>query len=284
MYQGALSAANSKAPYYLRLPPMKLHEIIALVEKIAPPQFAASWDNCGVQVASHTADISHLALCLDPTPQSVSAAIAQGAQCIISHHPLLMQGRLPSKLDNYHETLRLLLQNDVTLYAAHTSLDVNGDGPAGWLARALSLQKLKVLESVCITDDELCQPHEFGYGLVGTLPKALSYNELLDVLGQYISLEGALLCARKPTSIARVAYCTGSGSSFMHKAHKLGADIFITGDVKYHSALESPLCTLDVGHHSLEEVMMQEFTTLLTKILPTVQVEFVPSVSPLRPA
>ncbi len=263
---------------------MKLFDIINTIEKIAPPQFAASWDNSGLQVASLQQEITHLALCLDPTPQSVHAAITEGAQCIISHHPLLMKGRLPNKVDQYHSTLRLLFQSDVALYAAHTSLDVNGDGPVGWLARALSLHDLKVLETVSTTDDELGLPHEFGYGLVGTLPKALSYAELLQALAKHINLDVATLCGETPHTIHRVAYCTGSGSSFMAHAHKLGADIFITGDVKYHSALESPLCTLDVGHHSLEEIMMREFSVLLRKILPDVHVLFIPSASPLRPA
>ncbi len=263
---------------------MKLYEIVTLIEKIAPPQFAASWDNCGIQVASLREDVTHLALCLDPTPAAIHAAIEKGAQCIISHHPLLMKGRLPNKIDNYHSALRLLLQNDVALYAAHTSLDVNGDGPAGWLAKALSLCERKVLESVCITDDDRGLPHEFGYGLIGSLSQALSYEEFLQILKEYVPLKMATVCGTVPQSIQRVAYCTGSGSSFMPHAHKLGADIFITGDVKYHSALESPLCTLDVGHHSLEEIMMRELCALLEKTLLDVHVHFIPSVSPLHPA
>ncbi len=263
---------------------MKLSEIITILEKVAPVQFAASWDNCGIQVASHQQDIQHLALCLDPTPQSIDQAIAKGAQCIISHHPLLMQGRLPNKIDNYHATLKSLLQHDVALYAAHTSLDVNGDGPAGWLARALSLKELKVLDSVCITDDEQCMPHEFGYGLMGTTLAPITYENLMTKLGEHISLDVVSVCGTIPQSIRHIAYCTGSGSSFMEKAAKLGADIFITGDVKYHAALEAPLCTLDVGHHSLEEIMMRELSVVLQKILPKIHVEFIPSASPLRPA
>ncbi len=263
---------------------MKLSEIIDIVEKIAPPQFAASWDNSGMQVAALEQDISRIALCLDPTPASIATAVAGKAQCIISHHPLLMQGRLPAKVDHYHEVLRILLQNNVALYAAHTSLDVNVEGPAGWLAKALALQEIKVLEAVCTTDDEQCHPREFGYGIVGNVASPLPYEELLQKLEQYFSLSTATLCGPRPQSISRIAYCTGSGSSFMSKAHTLGADIFITGDVKYHSALESPLGTLDVGHHSLEEIMMREFSALLQKLLPAVHVEFVPSASPLRPA
>ncbi len=263
---------------------MKLNDIISIVEKIAPPRFAASWDNCGIQVACLQQNIECIALCLDPMPSSLQKAIDLGASCIFSHHPLLMQGRLPDKVDNYHHVLRILLQNDVALYAAHTSLDVNTDGPAGWLARALSLQCLKVLETVGVSDDDQELPHEFGYGLVGNVPHEITYDVLLEQLAQHIDLSTATLCGAKPKHIQRIAYCTGSGSSFMHKAHALGADIFITGDVKYHNALDTPLPMLDVGHHSLEEEMMRHLAALLVKLLPSVRVEFIASQSPLRPA
>ena len=54
---------------------MKTPEIISAIEKIAPPHLAASWDNCGLQVASCEDDITVMALCLDPTPQSVAKAL-----------------------------------------------------------------------------------------------------------------------------------------------------------------------------------------------------------------
>ncbi len=49
----------------------------------------------------------------------------------------------------------------------------------------------------------------------------------------------------------------------MDKAFGLGADVFITGDVKYHPAQESVGAVLDVGHFSLEEEMMRRFSVLL---------------------
>lgn len=60
-----------------------------------------------------------LAVCLDPTPSSISKALELGAECILSHHPLLLKPVLPARLDAYHEVLRLLLTADVPLYAAH---------------------------------------------------------------------------------------------------------------------------------------------------------------------
>lgn len=267
---------------------MKLSEIIHVIEKTAPKGQAASWDNCGVQVAPSapldSVDVTHMALCLDPTPQSVQKALDAGAQCVLSHHPLLMQPRLPAKADAYHRVLSLLFRRDATLYAAHTSLDINPFGPAGWLARELKLTDTALLEPTGILPEGCPHAGEVcGFGVVGNLPTPVTLAELLEKLGQHIALDAATLCGPQPERVSRVAYCTGSGSSMMGGAAKLGADIFITGDVKYHSALESPLCMLDVGHHSLEEEMMRRFATELTPALPGVHVDFVPSVSPLRP-
>ncbi len=231
-----------------------------------------------------------MALCLDPTPQAIHKAIGMKADFILSHHPLLMKGRLPNKIDAFHEVLRTLMQHDVALYAAHTSLDVNGKGPAAWLARALQLKETSVLDSVGMYKNSEGEEYEFGYGLVGDLPASLSYAQLMEILGNYIDLSTATISGPyaedilQSTPFTRIAYCPGSGSSFMHKAHALGAQMFITGDVKYHFALESPLCMLDVGHHSLEETMMQQWQEVLSNLLPTIKISFIPSQSPLRPA
>ncbi len=257
---------------------MKLFEIINFIEKIAPPHLAASWDNCGMQVASLNEDIKSIALCLDPSPASIEESIKNGAELIISHHPLLMQGRLPNTLDSYHEVLRLLFTSNTALYSAHTSLDINPNGPAGWLGLALKFTNMQVLETVGQLDDGTTA----GYGLVGDLEQPITYEDLLHKLQEHIQLETATICGKPPKQIQRIAYCTGSGSSFMKQAHELDAHIFITGDVKYHSALESQICTIDVGHHSLEEEMMKKLSLLLNNKLPELKTQFTPSASPLR--
>ncbi len=266
---------------------MKISEVLSTIEKIAPPHLAASWDNCGMQVASFKEDIRCIALCLDPTPLAIERAMRGNAELIISHHPLLMQGRLPHKLDAFHEVLRKLFLNDVALYAAHTSLDVNISGPCGWLARTLRLQNISTLDSVGSFENMDGVEQECGYGIVGDLSSPMAFDALLALLQKNIDLSTATRCGGHRDielhDITRVAYCPGSGASLMHKAHAKGAQIFITGDVKHHFALESPLCMFDVGHHSLEEKMMYHFMELLAKLLPTVHMMFIPSASPLQP-
>lgn len=258
---------------------MKLTEIINIIEKTAPLHAAATWDISGMQVAASRQDVSRMAVCLDPTPASVSTALTLGARLILSHHPLTLRPRLPSKTDALHQVFSLLFRHDAALYAAHTSLDVNAEGPVGWLAHELALRDVRVLEPVLTTDVRV-----YGFGLVGELASPLSLPMLLDRLGAHISLASATVCGPLPEHVRRLAYCTGSGTSLLDAVVASEADIFITGDVKYHTALETAVCILDVGHHSLEEEMMRRFAALLAPQLPGVAVDFVSSVSPLRPA
>lgn len=260
---------------------MQLTEIISTIEKIAPFSAQAPWDCSGMQVAARRDEAERLAVCLDPSPASIAAALDRGAQCILSHHPLLLKPRLPRRLDAYHEVLRLLLGADVPLYASHTSLDVNSAGPAAWVADDLGLTEREVIEPTGPAREEAGLP--LGFGLAGNLAAPLSPAEVLRRLGSWIDLSTATLCGPRPATVRRIGYCTGSGSSLLDDARRCGVEFFITGDVKYHTALDAEICMADVGHHSLEEEMMRRMCALLQHLLPDMDVFFVPSLSPLRP-
>ncbi len=258
---------------------MRQKDCVAAIERLTYPAAAAPWDVSGMQVAGLRDEVRRVAVCLDPTPASVGAALEGGADFILSHHPLLLKGRLPSLPDAYHTVLRLLLRADVPLYAAHTSLDVNIHGPAGWLADALCLGNRAVLEPT--GHDTPRGP--LGYGLAGDLPDPLPFDELARLLGRHLDLSTAAVCGTPPDRVRRISFCGGSGSSLWAAAAALGADVHITGDVKYHTALDARICMIDVGHHSLEEEMMRRLVPLLAGELPGTEVFFLPSVSPLRP-
>ncbi|MDR3319456.1 MAG: Nif3-like dinuclear metal center hexameric protein [Desulfovibrio sp.] len=260
---------------------MRLNEIFAVIEKTAPPAIAASWDASGLQVASSRDTAATLALCLDPTPESVRLALKKKADVIVSHHPLAFKPGLPNRLNAYREILRLLFAADVPLYAAHTSLDANLDGPAGWLAKEFNLTNPAVIEPMGAPLHEGGLPA--GFGLVGDLTGAYSLEEITRTLARHIDLSTAAICGHEPESVTRLAYCLGSGSSLLKNAAGLGAQLFITGDVKYHTALATEICLLDVGHHSLEEEMMRRLCLLLQEQLTPLSVFFVPSSSPRRP-
>ena len=127
---------------------MDVKELIKTIEVTANPEMAAKWDNSGLQVASERKNIRKIAVMLDPLPENIKKGLESGADFILSHHPLSIKPELPTRIDNFYHSLKLLMCANVALYSAHTSLDVNPEGPAGWLGRDLGLSACDCLENI----------------------------------------------------------------------------------------------------------------------------------------
>lgn len=256
---------------------MKLSDIIDIIESVAPPAAAASWDASGVQVAGFRQTVSKVAVMLDPALPGLRQAVDAGADFVLAHHPLSMKPRYPNRQDAYLSILSLLLRHDVWLYSAHTSLDGNPGGPVRWLGDELALEGMRLLEP------DPASAGMYGFGFAGTLPQPLPYGGFCTLLARALGREEWQACGPAPATVRRVACCPGSGGSMLDAALREGADVFITGDVKYHAALDAQTCgmrVLDVGHFILEEAMMRRFAGQLEQQL-AVPVIFVPSTDPL---
>lgn len=256
---------------------MNVSGVIACIEHIAPPEGQAAWDNSGVQIAGTGEEVSRLAVTIDPSPAAIEAALDWGADMVLTHHPLY---REPQRLDRpgyFLDAARAVLASGTWLYAAHTSLDVRSDGPAGWLARELGLADTAVLEPTA-PGDPLA-----GFGLAGTLPEVLGWKDFALRLARAVDRDFWTLSGETPDVVRRVAYCTGSGASLMDAAASAGADVFVTGDLRYHQAMESGQFTVDVGHFSLEERMTAELADAVADVLGPqgVKVRFFPGKEPL---
>lgn len=305
---------------------MRIADLIRRIEKTAPPRHAAGWDNCGPQIAGTASSCSRLAVALDPLPEIVEEALAWGAECILTHHPLLLAPRLPDRLDDYHRVLSLVLGKGAWLYAAHTSLDVQAKGPVSHLAESLGLQDRRVIEPVktaravmlrlglasaeardaavsrlsgipevlsvepsgarsldvaCFDEDRdavfsacggpdgesprvlsarLESPsRDIGFGLVGNLPEPMPFSAFAGLLAGAVERDFWTLAGTVPETVARVGYCTGSGADLAPAAFAMGADVYLTGDVKHHQALSLGGLVIDLGHFRLEETMMRVF-------------------------
>lgn len=297
--------------------------LISRIESTAPPQMAASWDKCGVQIASDTSEVTIMCVALDPSVETVRQAVERKAQFLLCHHPLALSPRLPSRLDDYHRVLSLSLGHGLWLYSAHTSLDANQDGPVNWLGRALEMRDMRILEVthretpaiMRLTDpamrdrvrdfadnlvlrdgqmeeyllwpDErtafkaklgaqaswqeigLSAPiREYGFGCIGALQTPLAWSEFSSRLGA-LGLPLSRTVGRIPETVSRVAYCPGSGADLGPAAFARGADVYLTGDVKYHQAqaVQDLGLTIDVGHFCLEETMMRVWSESLAREL-----------------
>lgn len=264
---------------------MNPESLIRLIETTAPLHLASAWDKSGIQVAGTRLEIRRLAIMLDPLPATIQNALSWGADFLLCHHPLSLSPRLPDRVDHYHRALTLTLSQGVWLYAAHTSLDANPQGPVAWAFDALGLKNKIVLEP----SGHLYAPdNDTGFGLVGHWAETISGSVFLSLLQKVIGKGPLALVGEIPERITTVAICPGSGGSLIPRATQAGADVFVTGDVKYHQALEAleqGLFVVDVGHFVLEEGMMSCWTDILVRELnQSLELKFFPGTDPLRAA
>lgn len=122
------------------------HHLIQLFEQFSPKRFALEGDRVGLQVGTLNKPIKKIMIALDVLEEVVDEAIAENVDLIIAHHPLIYR---PLKNINtetaYGRTIEKLLIHQVTVYAAHTNLDVATGGVNDLLAEALGLTDTKVL-------------------------------------------------------------------------------------------------------------------------------------------
>ncbi|RZT22327.1 Nif3-like dinuclear metal center hexameric protein [Fictibacillus sp. BK138] len=120
--------------------------VISLLESFAPKKMAVEGDPIGLQIGSLNRPVKKVMIALDVLETVVDEAIENEVDLIIAHHPLLY--RPLKKIDTSTSRGRViekLIKNDITVYAAHTNLDVTASGVNEWLSQRLELSQTEVL-------------------------------------------------------------------------------------------------------------------------------------------
>ena len=112
---------------------------------------------------------------------------------------------------------------------------------------------------------------QIGSGLVGELPNPVDEKEFLHSLKGIFKANGIRHTAFLNKKVKKVALCGGSGSFLLKDAISANADVFITGDFKYHQFFdaENKLLIADIGHYETEQFTPEIFYEVITKKMPT---------------
>ncbi len=135
----------------------------------------------------------------------------------------------------------------ISIYSAHTNLDSAREGVSYEIAHILGLKSLSPLEPRSGSPEE-------GLGIVGDIDP-IPAMEFLRKLKDRFDVKCLRYSARSPQLvIRRVAVCGGAGASFITNAMALGADVIVTGDVKYHDFTDhgDRMLIADIGHYESE--------------------------------
>ena len=109
-----------------------------------------------------------------------------------------------------------------------------------------------------------------GAGMIGELQQAMDEQEFLLHIKQLMGGSTIRHTALTGKKISHVALCGGSGSFLINTAIAAGADVFLSGDIKYHDFFmaEGKIMLADIGHYESEQFTKELLFTLLTKNFP----------------
>ncbi|MDA3823194.1 MAG: Nif3-like dinuclear metal center hexameric protein, partial [Bacteroidales bacterium] len=128
---------------------MKLKEITALFEKLAPLMYQESYDNSGLQVGSYSMEVSGVLITLDVTEDVIEEAITKNLNLVICHHPVIFGGIKSLTGKNMVERIvQKAIKNDIAIYAAHTNMDSVMEGVSNKMCEVIGLQKCRILDPV----------------------------------------------------------------------------------------------------------------------------------------
>jgi dinuclear metal center YbgI/SA1388 family protein len=231
---------------------MKLEAIYKRLDELSPFETQATWDNSGLILGSYDQEISTVVLSID-IDEELLESVAEGT-LIITHHPLIFDGIKSMDFATYpSKLLAIMIEKKIANIAMHTNFD---------LTHLNTYVAEKVLGKTVLNSEE----YLLYFDVQSTL-EAFS-AEVAEAFG-LTHIKSVIAHDRE---IKRVALCTGSGASMIRE---IDADLFLTGDIKYHDAMEAKMLGLnmiDIGHFESErffgEILAEDLKNLgLTVII-----------------
>lgn len=339
-------------------------EFVKIFEQEVPLWLAEDNDPVGLHIGDLSHPIKKMMITLDVRPEVVEEAIEKNIDFILAHHPPIYRPIERLDLSNKQNQMYAnLIKHDIRVYAAHTNLDNAQDGMNDWLADALSLEDIEIMDitrriplkrmNVYVPDthiesvrdamttagagnitenysdcsyqvkgmgrftpvksanptigklgvpeevsetrlevileqkdsqaiiDALFQSHPyeepvyelysieqkqelaFGLGRVGNLKEEILLKDFVQVTKEAFDVKGLrVVTTNLDQKVKRIAICGGDAGKYYKKAIQKNADVYITGDVYYHTAHDMQadgLTVLDPGHH-IEKICIPKLT------------------------
>ncbi len=244
---------------------MELAKIVKILEEIAPPELANDFDEGRIGlILDLENDVERITVALDANPYTLKKAADMGAGLLITHHTLIFHpiNKISKSLA---VSLRLALENRISLYSMHTNYDRARGGINDALAARIGLKNIEALEMGIIGEIEPCSSVE---------------------LASHVSdcLKAPVVYAGEREEIRQVMVIGGSGfkGEFLEIARSHGADAFVSSELKHEVLrMNSDLCLIDATHYATESPGMETLCSRLRK-LPGIEVEYIEQPSGLR--
>lgn len=231
---------------------MFVKDVINYLEGRFPKTLAEDFDQprIGLVIGSNNIKVKNILLTLDLTYDVVNEAIKKGCNLIISHHPYIFDPLFKIDFDSEKgKVIRKMFENNISLYAMHTNLDVGLGGVNDVLAKKILLTDYHVING------EIGKGNFLRYGDI----EKQTVKEYALKIKESLNLTGVRIIGSLDKEISRVGIVGGSGahSSDIYNAISVGCDCYVTGEVKLNIAQDANvnnLSIIEVNHGIEKEV------------------------------
>jgi dinuclear metal center YbgI/SA1388 family protein len=228
---------------------MKLKKIYDFLNEISPFELQEEWDNSGLLVGEWNNEIKKVYLTLDLDEEIIESADENSL--IIAHHPLIFKPLKNVIPDSFSTKLLIkLIRKNLSFIAMHTNFD-------------------KTHLNVYVAEKILGLKGE-NFGFVYTAEVNRPFDEFAEFVKDKLDIK-CLKGVKCRDFIKKAALTTGAGMSLLPYVR---ADLFLTGDIKYHEAMDAKVrgvSLLDIGHYESEKF----FTDVLYEDIKDLEVEII---------
>ena len=242
-------------------------DIMLILEELSPTYLAEDWDNVGLQIGAMRWPVNKIWVTLDPLSAVIKKACQENVDLLITHHPLFFKPLMNLDIGTIQGgIIAACIRSNISVYSAHTNFDSVSGGLNDIFADRIGLSNCRVLDDAKIINKESDGCH--GIGRIGALPQSIKLNQLAMSLRERMHLNAIRIAGDPDLLVTKVAICTGSGAGLLDKFISSEAQVYISGDIKYHDAisvLENGKGVIDVGHFASEQIMIDVVTRRLRK-------------------
>ena len=224
---------------------MKIADIYNFLNSLSPFELQEKWDNSGLLLGDLSEDVQKVYLSID-VDEKLLDEIEENS-LLITHHPIIFGGLKQLQFNQYPAHLiRKMVKKNISNIAMHTNFDQTH-------LNEYVAQKILGLQ---IVKKE---------GFIAYM----EVDETFDDFAKHVAQAFGLLhvkCVKAHERVKTVALTTGSGASLMRS---IDADCFLTGDIKYHDAMEAQtinLSMIDIGHYESEQFFGEILKTHLENL------------------
>lgn len=199
----------------------------------------------------------------------------KGCDFLLTHHPLIFPELKKIDLSrNLGRVISLAISERITIYSIHTPWDSAIGGGNDYWADILGLEGRAPIVP-------LKGEPQGGIGRIGVV-YGTSFYDMVSFLKERVRFLIPIFSGKD--RIYKVALCTGSGGDLLQKVIALGADLYITCDLKYHQILDAlnfGLNLIILSHHEMEEESLSYLERKLRTLLPDIRLEVLKEEDPL---